>query len=74
MNLLAGWNNYKHGSSTIMTRTSSISIVHLNVLEKELEILKYRNKSESIVTLNSCNDVVVDYFERRIKELNEYND
>jgi len=57
-----------------MTRTSSISIVHLNVLEKELEILKYRNKSESIVTLNSCNDVVVDYFERRIKELNEYND
>ena len=54
--------------------TNSISIVHLNVLEKELEILKYRNKSESIVTLNSCNDVVVDYFERRIKELNEYND
>ena len=57
-----------------MTRTSSISIVHLNVLEKELEILKYRNKSESIVTLNSCNDVVVDYFERRIKELNEDDD
>ena len=57
-----------------MAKTSSISIVHLNVLEKELEILKYRNKSESIVTLNSCNDVVVDYFERRIKELNEYND
>jgi len=57
-----------------MAGTNSISIVHLNVLEKELEILKYRNKSESIVTLNSCSDVVVDYFERRIKELNEYND
>ena len=56
------------------TKTSSISIVHLNVLEKELELLKYRNKSESIVTLNSCNDVVVDYFERRIKELNEDDD
>ena len=56
------------------TRTNSISIVHLNVLEKELEILKYRNKSESIVTLNSCSDVVVDYFERRIKELNEDDD
>ena len=68
MNLLAGWNNYKHGSSTIMTRTSSISIVHLNVLEKELETLKNRKKNESI------NDVVVDYFTRRIKELNEYND
>ena len=68
MNLLAGWNNYKHGSSTIMTGTSSISIVHLNVLKKELETLKDRKKSESI------NDVVVDYFERRIKELNEYND
>ena len=51
-----------------MTRTSSISIVHLNVLKKELETLKNRKKSESI------NDVVVDYFERRIKELNEYND
>ena len=57
-----------------MTKTSSISIVHLNVLKKELELLKYRNKSESIVTLNSCNDVVVDYFERRIKELNEDDD
>ena len=57
-----------------MAGTNSISIVHLNVLEKELEILKYRNKSESIVTLNSCSDVVVDHFERRIKELNEYND
>ena len=57
--------------STMMIRsgnTNSISIVHLNVLEKELETLKYRKKSESI------NDVVVDYFERRIKELNEYND
>ena len=52
----------------MMTRTNSISIVHLNVLEKELETLKDRKKSESI------NDVVVDYFERRIKELNEYND
>ena len=51
-----------------MTRTSSISIVHLNVLKKELETLKNRKKSESI------NDVVVDYFERRIEELNEYND
>ena len=58
----------------MMNRISSVSIVHLNVLEKELEILKYRNKSESIVTLNSCNDVVVDYFERRIKELNEDDD
>ena len=57
-----------------MNRMSSVSIVHLNVLKKELEILKYRNKSESIVTLNSCNDVVVDYFERRIKELNEDDD
>ena len=51
-----------------MTRTSSVSIVHLNVLKKELETLKDRKKNESI------NDVVVDYFERRIKELNEYND
>ena len=51
----------------MMIRTNSISIVHLNVLEKELETLKYRKKSESI------NNIVVDYFERRIKELNEYN-
>jgi len=51
-----------------MNRMSSVSIVQLNVLEKELETLKYRKKSESI------NDVVVDYFERRIKELNKYND
>jgi hypothetical protein len=51
-----------------MASTSSISIVHLNVLEKELETLKYRKKSESI------NDVVVDYFELRIKELNEDDD
>ena len=50
-----------------MTRTNSISIVHLNVLEKELAMLKDRKKSESI------NNIVVDYFERRIKELNEYN-
>jgi hypothetical protein len=49
-------------------------MMHLNVLEKELEILKHRKKSESIVTLNSCNDVVVDYFERRIMELNEDDD
>ena len=51
-----------------MTRTNSISIVHLNVLEKELAMLKDRKKSESI------NDVVVDYFIRRIKELNEDDD
>jgi hypothetical protein len=51
-----------------MASTSSISIVHLNVLEKELETLKYRKKSESI------NNIVVDYFERRIKELNEDDD
>ena len=51
-----------------MAKTSSISIVHLNVLEKELETLKYRKKSESI------NNIVVDYFERRIKELNEDDD
>ena len=52
----------------MMNRISSISMVHLNVLEKELAMLKGRKKSESI------NDVVVDYFERRIKELNEDND
>ena len=40
------------------------SFMQLNVLEKELRILKNRNKSESI------SDDVVDYFERRIKELN----
>jgi len=50
-----------------MTILSSISIVHLNVLEKELTMLKNRKKRESI------NNVVVDYFEQRIKELNEYN-
>ena len=50
-----------------MTILSSISIVHLNVLEKELIMLKNRKKKESI------NNVVVDYFEQRIKELNEYN-
>ena len=50
-----------------MTILSSISIVHLNVLEKELIMLKNRKKRESI------NNVVVDYFEQRIKELNEYN-
>ena len=52
----------------MMNRISSVSIVHLNVLEKELETLKYRKKSESI------NNIVVDYFERRIKELNEDDD
>ena len=50
-----------------MSILSSISIVHLNVLEKELTMLKNRKKRESI------NNVVVDYFEQRIKELNEYN-
>jgi len=50
-----------------MTILSSISIVHLNVLEKELKMLENRKKKESI------NNVVVDYFEQRIKELNEYN-
>ena len=50
-----------------MTILSSISIVHLNVLEKELIMLKNRKKKESI------NNVVVDYFEQRIKEINEYN-
>ena len=50
-----------------MSILSSISIVHLNVLEKELIMLKNRKKRESI------NNVVVDYFEQRIKELNEYN-
>jgi len=50
-----------------MSILSSISIVHLNVLEKELIMLENRKKRESI------NNVVVDYFEQRIKELNEYN-
>ena len=50
-----------------MSILSSISIVHLNVLEKELTMLKNRKKKESI------NNVVVDYFEQRIKEINEYN-
>ena len=40
------------------------SFIQLNVLEKELRMLKNRKKSESI------SDDVVDYFERRIKELN----
>ena len=40
------------------------SFMQLNVLEKELRILKNRNKSESI------SDDVVDYLKRRIKELN----
>jgi len=50
-----------------MTTLSSISIVHLTVLEKELEMLEDRKKREFI------NDIVVDYFEQRIKEINEYN-
>ena len=50
-----------------MSILSSISIVQLNVLDKELTMLKNRKKRESI------NNVVVDYFEQRIKELNEYN-
>jgi len=50
-----------------MSILSTISIVHLNVLEKELIMLENRKKRESI------NNVVVDYFEQRIKELNEYN-
>ena len=51
----------------IMTILSSISIVHLAVLEKELQMLEDRKKREFI------NDIVVDYFEQRIKEINEYN-
>jgi len=50
-----------------MPQLSSESIIHLNILERELRMLKNRKKSESI-----SNDVV-DYFERRIKELNEHN-
>ena len=50
-----------------MTILSSISIVHLAVLEKELQMLGDRKKREFI------NDIVVDYFEQRIKEINEYN-
>jgi len=50
-----------------MTILSSISIVHLAVLEKELQMLEDRKKREFI------NDIVVDYFEQRIKEINEYN-
>ena len=43
------------------------SFIQLNILEKELRMLKNRKKSESI------SDDVVDYFEQRIKELNEHN-
>ena len=43
------------------------SFIQLNVLEKELRMLKNRKKSESI------SDDVVDYLKRRIKELNEHN-
>ena len=41
--------------------------MHLTVLEKELKMLEDRKKREFI------NDIVVDYFEQRIKEINEYN-
>ena len=50
-----------------MTILSSISIMHLAVLKKELQMLEDRKKREFI------NDIVVDYFEQRIKEINEYN-
>ena len=40
------------------------SFIQLNVLEKELRMLKNRKKNESI------SDDVVDYLKRRIKELN----
>ena len=40
------------------------SFIQLNVLEKELRMLKNRKKIESI------SDDVVDYLKRRIKELN----
>jgi len=62
-----------------MPKMSSISIVTLNVLEKELKMLKDRKESVSIsihenLVAGGDTDVVVDYFERRIKELNEDND
>ena len=61
-----------------MTILSSISIVHLNVLEKELKTLENRKKRESIdVEMHQIHgpqfDIVINYFEQRIKEINEYN-
>ena len=59
-----------------MLKLSSSSIVHIKVLEKELEVLKTRRKdqfSTGDFVLPAFYDVV-DYFERRIKELNESND
>ena len=59
-----------------MLKLSSSSIVHIKVLEKELEVLKTRRKdqfSTDNYVLPAFYDVV-DYFERRIKELNESND
>jgi len=65
-----------------MTILSSISIVHLNVLEKELNMLENRKKRKSIdVEYNAGMhqihgpqfDLVINYFEQRIKEINEYN-
>jgi len=58
-----------------MSKMSSISIVTLNVLEKELKILKDRKENVSLLihekfVAGGDTDVVVDYFERRIKELN----
>ena len=59
-----------------MLKLSSTSLVYINVLEKELEVLKTRRKdqfSTGDFVLPAFYDVV-DYFERRIKELNESND
>ena len=59
-----------------MLKLNSTSLVHINVLEKELEVLKTRRKeqfSTGDFVLPAFYDVV-DYFERRIKELNESND
>ena len=65
-----------------MTILSSISIVHLNVLEKELNMLENRKKRESIDVEGRARameihgpqfDIVINYFEQRIKEINEYN-
>jgi len=65
-----------------MTILSSISIVHLNVLEKELNMLENRKKRESIDVEGRTRameihgtqvDFVINYFEQRIKEINKYN-
>ena len=59
-----------------MLKLSTIALTHINVLEKELEVLKTRRKDEFSTdnyVLPAFYDVV-DYFERRIKELNESND